>query len=78
MTIKFQRLLARGKTAYLAIVGIVFGCIGRAKHDKFVSNSLDKYRQIVAVNGRGVPAPQCGQSSSHMQDQSSDQSLPQR
>jgi hypothetical protein len=52
---KFLDLSARGKTADLAIVGIVFGCIGRAKHDKFASNGLDNYRQIVAVNGRGVP-----------------------
>ena len=54
MTIKFQRLLARGKTAYLAIVRIVLGRIGRAKQDKFASIGFDKYRQIVAVNGRGV------------------------
>jgi hypothetical protein len=32
----------------------VFGRRWRAKHDKFASIGLEKYRQIVTVNGRGV------------------------
>jgi hypothetical protein len=42
------------KPASLAVVRIVLGCIGRAKHDKFASIGFDKYCEIVAVNGRRV------------------------
>ena len=50
---KFLGFFAGGKAANLAIVGIVLGRIGRAKHDKFASIGFDKYRQIVTVNGSG-------------------------
>src|SRR5258707_11753535 len=52
---KLERLFARGKTAHLAIVGIVFGCIGRAHSDKLVAILFNELSQTLTVEGRHMP-----------------------
>src|ERR1700722_15590093 len=54
---EFVGFLARRKTTSLAIVGIVLGGFRRTENDKFAAIRLDENRQIITVNGRGVPSP---------------------
>jgi hypothetical protein len=54
---KFLRFLERRKTAKLAVVGIVFGCVRRPERDKFVAVLLNNFCQVLTVEGRHMPRP---------------------
>src|SRR5712664_3422786 len=52
---KLQRLLARRKTAQLAIVRIVFGGLGRPEHHEFLTVRFNQRGELFAVMWRHMP-----------------------